>query len=218
MMRTFSSREAAILVAARLRARVGNHALVLAHCRNEMPFARSLAEELHAEFDITLTQELRAEACPSCSIAAISENGEIFWRPCSCNPGFSEEELAHRILRGLEALLERRRRYTSARPPADPSGRTTIVALYGLASGSSVVAALQAARARRPGRLIAAMAAATPEALRRIRQEADEVVCLESVGSYSAVARSLGGAVPVPEARAIEILHDFDAAWPERHS
>ena len=49
----------------------------------------------------------------------------------------------------------------------------------GIATGSTMIAALRAVRARKPARLIAAFAVASAETLQRIAREADEVVCLE---------------------------------------
>jgi predicted phosphoribosyltransferase len=70
--------------------------------------------------------------------------------------------------------------YRAARAPADPAGRTVIVLDDGIATGSTMIAALRAVRGRQPARLIAATAVAPPETLRRLADEADEIVCVHA--------------------------------------
>ena len=57
----------------------------------------------------------------------------------------------------------------------------------GIATGSTMIAALRAVRARRPTKLIAATAVASPDALRVVRKEADEIVCLETPAMLYAI-------------------------------
>jgi predicted phosphoribosyltransferase len=76
-------------------------------------------------------------------------------------------------------LAWRRRMYAPARAPIDVRDRVVIVIDDGIATGSTMIAALRAISARHPARLIAATGVAPADTLERIRQEADEVVCLE---------------------------------------
>jgi predicted phosphoribosyltransferase len=69
--------------------------------------------------------------------------------------------------------------YQPAGSPIDAAGRIVIVLDDGIATGSTMIAALRAVRARKPAKLIAATGVASAEALRLIAREADEVVCLE---------------------------------------
>lgn len=207
-MKIFSRTEAAAVLAARLRPHVSGDVLVLASSRNSVPLALSLATQLGCDLDIVLTRELNFPGEPAQRVASVAESGEILWMPQSRDGAFTEEELAFRIVRALEDLLERRGKYSHARAPADPAGRTAIVVAEGLAGAQAFLDALRAVRARRPARLIAAVAAATPAALWRMRAEADDVVCLEAAESYAGVARTLGGAEPVTEERATELLRE----------
>jgi len=86
-----------------------------------------------------------------------------------------------------ETLEQRREMYGRVRPPSDAAGRIIIVVDDGIATGSTMVAALLAARARHPKKLIAATGVASADVLLFIGAEADEVVCLETPAVLYAV-------------------------------
>ena len=80
----------------------------------------------------------------------------------------------------LATLRQRRQQYAPTGAPLDATGRIAIVLDDGIATGSTMIAALRAVRARHPRKVIAATGVASADALRLIRPEADEVVCLET--------------------------------------
>ena len=88
----------------------------------------------------------------------------------------------------LATLRQRRQMYEPAGSPIDAAGRVAIVLDDGIATGSTMIAALRVVRARRPSKLIAAAGVASADALRLIGQEADEVVCLETPELLYAIA------------------------------
>jgi predicted phosphoribosyltransferase len=80
----------------------------------------------------------------------------------------------------LETIRRRRAMYAAAGPPIDAAGRIVIVLDDGIATGSTMIAALRAVRARGPARLIAATGVAPAATARLMEREADEVVCVET--------------------------------------
>jgi predicted phosphoribosyltransferase len=84
--------------------------------------------------------------------------------------------------------LERRERaYRGDRPPLEVRGRTVIVVDDGLATGSSMRAAVAALRRLGPGRLIVAVPTAAPSTLAELAQQVDECFCLMTPKPFHAV-------------------------------
>jgi predicted phosphoribosyltransferase len=184
----FANREsAARQLVERLAALRGSHPLVLAIPRGAVPMAALIAEALDGELDVVLVRKLGAPGNPELAVGAVAESGEIAVSDVARQLGVPEEYLEREAQRQLAVLRERRRRYTPDGRPADPAGRTVVIVDDGLATGATMMAALELVRRRAPRRLVAAAAVAPPQTLARLRGLADEVVCLAAPPSFRAV-------------------------------
>jgi len=141
--------------------------------------AKIIADGLEGELDVILVRKLRAPHNPELAIGSIDDTGAVYLDP-DTRELWDEPYLDAEKNAQLATLRERRRMYEPVGPPVDIAGRVVIVVDDGVATGSTMIAALRAVRARKPSRLIAAVGVASTEALRLIRREADEVVCLEA--------------------------------------
>jgi len=163
--------------------------LVLAIPRGAVPMGEILARELSGDLDVVLVRKIGAPGDPEFAIGAVDENGTLLLNPearlIGVGPGEAEEERQRELL----VIRERRRLWGKGRPPVDPSGRTVIVVDDGMATGSTLAAALQFLREKNPATLVAAVPVASREALDRIRPLADRIICLWAPEDFSSVSQ-----------------------------
>ena len=171
--------EAGRLLARRLEEYRGQHPLVLAIPRGAVPMGKIVADALKGELDVVLVRKLRAPHNPELAIGSIDETGTVYLDP-ETRDLWDESYLDAEKKTQLATLHQRRQQYAPAGRPIDAAGRIAIVLDDGIATGSTMIAALRAVRARQAAKVVAATGVASAEALRLIRQEADEVVCLET--------------------------------------
>jgi predicted phosphoribosyltransferase len=145
-----------------------------------------IADELEGELDVVLVHKLRSQFNPEFAIGAVDESG---WTYIANHADADDAYIEREKQAQLETLRKRRAQYTPALPPIDPKGRIVIVVDDGLATGASMIAALHAARAKQPQRLICAVPVAAPDSLERVRPLADEVVCLDAPQGFYAVGQ-----------------------------
>ncbi len=193
------------MLARRLETYRGQHPLVLAIPRGAVPMGKIIAEALDGELDVVLVRKLRAPHNPELAIGSIDETGAVYLDPDTRDlwddPYLDVERKAQ-----LTMLRQRREEYGAAGPPIDAAGRVVIVVDDGIATGSTMIAALRAVRARRPARLVAATAVASAEALHLIGREADEVVCLETPQLLYAIGYHFRDFSQVPDEEVVATL------------
>ena len=167
----------------------GRNPLVLAIPRGAVAMGRLLADELGGELDVVLVRKLRAPGSPEFAVGAVDESGWTYIADYAEREGADAAYLERERQLQLATLRKRRSQYTPARPPIGAEGRIVIVVDDGLATGASMIAALHAARAKQPQRLICAVPVAPPDSLELVQPLADEVVCLAAPAGFRAVGQ-----------------------------
>jgi len=160
--------------------------------RGGLPVAREVADALGAPLDIIVVRKLGAPGQPELGIGAVVDGDHprvIFNQGVIEQLGVSEEYLRAEINKQLKEIKRREAEYRSGRPRVALDGKTVIVIDDGIATGSSIRAALRGVRRAKPKRLVLAVPVAPPETCEALRGEADEIVCLETPEDFFAVGQ-----------------------------
>jgi len=197
--------EAARKLAAALSAYMGRNPLVLAIPRGAVPMARILADELGGDLDVVLVRKLRAPGNPEFALGSIDESGWAYLAEHARHYA-GEDYLEKEKQAQLETIRQRRAQYTPVHPPIDPKGRIVIVVDDGLATGSTMISALHALRARGAEKVVCAVPVSPPDTLEKVRQYADETVCLLAPPNFYAVGQFYGDFPQVDDSEVIAIL------------
>jgi len=213
----FESRiDAARRLAKALAKYKGRNPLVLAIPRGAVEMGRVLADELEGELDVVLVRKLRSPYSAELAVGAIDETGWAYVADHACGAGADEQYLERERRAQLEILRKRRAQYTPARPPIDPKGRIAVVVDDGLATGATMIAALHAARAKQPERLVCAVPVAAPDSLELVRPYCDEVVCLEAPREFYAVGQFYREFNQVEDEEVVDLLAQEEKRHPHK--
>ena len=184
----FSDRgDAAMQLAARLVRYKGENPLILGVPRGALPMARIIADALGGELDVVLVRKLRAPGQPELAIGAVDEAGTVLEGRYFYVA--DADYLRHEIETQRDIIHARRQMYGGDEKAVDPSGRIVVIVDDGIATGSSMLAAIRSVRARKPQKIVVAIGVAPPQSLAQIRAEADEVVCLYAPADFYAVGQ-----------------------------
>jgi predicted phosphoribosyltransferase len=181
--------------------------LILGIPRGAVPMACVVANRLRGDVDVVLVRKLRAPGNPEYAIGSVDESGWSYISPAAAAAGADEAYMSREKAAQLETLRERRKLYTAHRAPIDPCGRLVIIVDDGLATGSTMIAALHAVRSRKPQKLVCAVPVAPPETLERVRATCDEVVCLDAPEDFRAVGQFYRDFAQVTDAEVVRLLN-----------
>lgn len=167
--------------------------LVLALPRGGVPVAFEVARALRAPLDVFLVRKIGVPGQEELAMGAIASGGvRIINRDVVGMLGISER-VFEQVARMQQAELERReRQYRVSRGAPEVGGRTVIVIDDGLATGSSMRAAVAALRQQKPGqpaRIVVAVPVAAEETCELLRSEVDDLVCLMMPAGFQAVGQ-----------------------------
>jgi putative phosphoribosyl transferase len=204
----FRNREdAADQLAARLMGRELHDPLVVAIPRGGVVTGAVLAGALGAELDVVLARKLRAPGQPELAIGAIAEDGRIYLnRSVQLFLDLLEDYLADERRHQLGEIARRKKLFRAVRPPAPIARRSVIVTDDGIATGATMIAALQAVRIQNPHDVIVAIPVASPNRLEEVGRWCDDVVCLLRPTEFWAIGQFYKDFGQVEDAETLRLL------------
>jgi putative phosphoribosyl transferase len=184
-------REGGRALGARLHAYAGQPDVrVLALPRGGVPVGYEVARALGAPLDVFLVRKLGAPTYGELAMGAIADGGtRVLNEAVIAQLHISPEDIERVAEREAKELARRSRRYRGERPPTDVREKTVILVDDGLATGSTMRAAVAALRSQGPRRLVVGVPVAAAETCAELEQEVDEVTCATTPEPFYAVGQ-----------------------------
>ena len=192
---------------------------VLAIPRGGVVVGAEVALVLGAPLDVIVPRKLRAPDNPELAVGAVAHDGTVYFDPSlgeepSRHSRYLEQEIRHQ----LEEISRRMMAYRGRGDYPAMEGRTVIVVDDGIATGSTMVAAIRAVRKMRSNRVIAAVPVAPAEGLRRMEQEADAAVCLHIPPVFYAVGQFYEGFAQTTDDEVVMLLREASSRMGPEHA
>jgi len=191
---------------------------VLGVPRGGVPVAFEVAMELDALLDVFLVRKLGAPGQEEFAMGAIASGGVRILNPTVIQQlRISADEIERAAKREERELRRRELSYRGERPSLDIEGRIAILVDDGIATGSSMRAAVEAARKLKPARIVVAVPVAPFSTAREMRRFADDVVVVATPEPFYSVGRFYQEFDQTTDEEVRELLrrsaHPIEEAW-----
>jgi predicted phosphoribosyltransferase len=206
--------EAGRKLAAALRPYAGRPDLiVLGAPRGGVPVAFEVAGELNAPLDVFVLRKLGVPWQEELAFGAIAQGGvRVLDESIVKMLGITPEQIEQVAAKELVELERRLRVYRGGRPPLDVRGRTVLLVDDGIATGSTMRAAIAALRKMQPARIVLAVPVAPPSTCQSLRREVDDLVCLDAPEFFFAISQFYLDFSPVSDEEVTDLLARAAAA------
>jgi predicted phosphoribosyltransferase len=183
--------------------------LVLAIPRGGLPVGAVLARGLDAELDIVLSRKVPAPGQPELAIGAISEDGQVYLNDDARGlVAELDDYLVSECRHQMAEIARRKKLFRQVKPPARIAGRSVILTDDGIATGSTMIAALQTVKSQKPNEIIVAVPVASSDRLKEVSKLCDETVCLLVPEDFMSVGQFYRDFTQVEDREAIRLLQE----------
>lgn len=183
--------------------------VVLALPRGGVPVAAEVARALHAPLDLLLVRKIGMPWQPELALAAVVDGDPpdlVYDEPLNARYRVDSDYVEAQMQQQLREIARQRQAYLRGRTPLAVQGCTVVLVDDGIATGTTVRAALKALRRRRPARLVLAVPVAPLDTLQALAAEVDQIVCLASPQPFRAVGEHYRNFDAVEDAEVIGAL------------
>jgi putative phosphoribosyl transferase len=187
---------------------VHENAVVLALPRGGVPVAFEVARMLRAPLDVFVVRKLGTPGQEELAMGAIASGGvRVLNREVVQALEIPQQQIDAVAAREMSELERREREYRGNRDPIDVRGLTAILVDDGLATGSTMRAAVAALRQLRPEKVLVAVPVAARTTCADLREDGDEVLCLYTPMDFFAVGQWYGDFSQTTDEEVRELLH-----------
>ena len=174
----FSNRfDAGRALAEKLSGYRGTPVTVLAIPNGGIPVALQVALALEAELDIIVSRKLPIPLRPEGGFGAVADDGTVILNQDVLKAiNLTQPQINYQVNRVRADIQQRSLLYRATRPLSVLTGRTAIIVDDGLASGYTMMAAIESVRRKKPRQIVAAVPAASATAIKQVEKVADMVV------------------------------------------
>jgi predicted phosphoribosyltransferase len=164
--------------------------IVLAVPRGGLPVGHAVAEAMGLGLDIVVARKMGAPGNPELAIGAVASDGSV-WRNDRLIQQLGVDEDYVERARRQEAENARAKfdRYRGDRPEPELSGKTVLIVDDGVATGATTIACIRLAYSEGAERVILAVPVGPPESVKRLQQEADQVIAVDQPTWFMAVGQ-----------------------------
>ena len=164
--------------------------IVLAIPRGGVVVASEVASALSCGLDLVIPRKIGAPNNPELAVGALAKEGAVILnkeltKSLNISPDYLREEIEKQVIE----IKRRRQKYLGDRSSLDLRGKTVILVDDGLATGYTSLAAIKAVREDKPEKIVLAVPVAPREAIERLKNEVDELICLETPELFFAVGQ-----------------------------
>jgi predicted phosphoribosyltransferase len=155
----------------------GQPVVVLAIPNGGLPVALQVALALGAELDVVVSRKIPIPLRPEGGFGAVADDGTVILNePVVKEIDLTQEQMNYQLSQVRMDIRQRSLLYRGNRPLSIVSGKIVIIIDDGLASGYTMMAAVESVRRRRPSQVVVAVPAASAMAVKRVETVADRVV------------------------------------------
>jgi putative phosphoribosyl transferase len=189
--------------------------VVLGLPRGGVPVAGEVARILAAPLDVFLVRKLGVPGQEELAMGAIASGGvRVLNQPVIDRLGVTPGQVEAVARAEAEVLARREQAYRDGRPPVDVKDASVIVVDDGLATGASMRAVLHALQAQEPGAVVVAVPVGSVDTCRMLREEADEVICMQMPARFLAVGQAYVDFSPTSDDEVRAVLEATACASP----
>jgi len=182
-------------------------AIVLALPRGGIILAYEIAKELKLPLDLIISQKIGAPFLKELAIGAITEDGEAFFdENIISGYDISKEYIKQETQKKIKEANRRENLYRKNLPPLNLQDKIAILVDDGVATGATMLVTIKSAKAKKAKKIIVAVPVITPDSLRKIEKEVDQVIYLDAPLNFGAVGEFYEHFDQTDDNKVIELL------------